>query len=723
MAQSDENARIEHLIDEMTLEEKVGQLTMLSGELVQTGPASAPVTSEAIRKGRVGSLLNLWGSERVRDVQRHAVEGSRLKIPLFFCLDVLYGLRTFFPIPFGESCAFDAPLWEKTARVAAQECAVEGIDLNFSPMLDVARDPRWGRTVEGPGEDAFLAGRFAEAKVRGFQASGLSAQGVVAATAKHLAAYGAVQAGREYAPVDMSARQLHEVYLPPFRAAVRAGVAAIMPAFTDFNGVPMTANAAILRDIVRRDWGFSGVMISDYSAVAELIAHGIAADKAEAAALALNAGVDIDMMGHDTYYDGLPIALEKGLVKLETIDAAVRRVLELKTKLGLFEDPYRRCGTPSAIAATAAQGKRKDLAREAACRSFVLLKNKGNVLPLRDAQTSLAVIGPLADAKGEAREPVAAHESVAGTAIPVLDGLRKAHPNAKVAFTPGSDVVKINATQRAAARELARSSDVIVLCLGETMAMSGEAGSRGNPGLPAAQCELARMVLAQKKRVVILLFSGRPLVLPDWLVEKAYALVAAWFPGSEAGPALADLLTGRFNPVGRLSMCWPMDVGQIPIFFGARPTGRPAAANDHYTSKYLDMPNEPRFPFGYGLSYSRFELSGLRVDRAKVRAGEKVTISVDVVNHGPLAGQETVLLFIRDQVSSITRPVLELKDFQKIALAAAQRGTMRFDLAAEDLSFLGPDLAPKLEAGMFDVLIGQSADRSKMLSTEIELIL
>jgi beta-glucosidase len=721
MARSDEKARIEGLIREMTLEEKVGQLTMLSGELVQTGPASAPVTSEAIREGRVGSLLNLWGSERVREDQRHAVEGSRLKIPLFFCLDVLYGLRTFFPIPFGESCAFDPGLWERTARVAAQECAVEGIDLNFSPMIDVARDPRWGRTVEGPGEDEFLAARFAKAKVRGFQASDLSAEGTVAATAKHLAAYGAVQAGREYAPIDMSERQLHEVYLPPFKAAVQAGVAAIMPAFTDFNGTPMSANAAVLRDIVRRQWGFSGVMISDYSAIAELVAHGVARDKAEAAALALNAGVDIDMMGHDTYVEGLPRALEKGLVKLDAIDAAVRRVLQLKAKLGLFEDPYRRCGTPSAIAAKAAHGGRKDLAWEAACRSLVLLKNKNYALPLRDDPGAIAVIGPLADAKGEEREPVPATET-SDKAIGVLDGLRSALPKARVAFTPGCGIDRIGAAARAKARELARQSDVIILCLGETLAMSGEAGSRGHPGLPAAQCELARTVLAQKKPVVILLFSGRPLVLPDWLVEKADALVAAWFPGSEAGRAIADVLIGRFNPVGRLSMSWPVDVGQIPIFFGARPTGRPAATKDHYTSKYLDMPNEPRFPFGHGLSYSRFDLGGLRADRAKLRAGETVEVSVEVVNQGPLAGEETVLLFIRDQVSSITRPLLELKDFKKISLAAGESGTIRFTLAAEDLSFLGHDLAPRLEAGAFDIHVGRNADRNGFLSTQIELI-
>jgi beta-glucosidase len=717
MARLGGTAHIKRLIARMTLEEKVGQLTMLSGELVQTGPASAPVTSEAIREGQVGSLLNLWGSKRVREVQRQAAEESRLKIPLFFCLDVLHGLRTFFPVPFGETCAFDPELWERTARVAAQECAVEGIDLTFAPMIDVARDPRWGRTVEGPGEDTLLASRLAAAKVRGFQSSHLAAPGAIAATAKHLAAYGAVQAGREYAAVDISERQLHEVYLPPFRAAVEAGVAAIMPAFIDLNGTPMTANATILRDLVRGRWGFSGVMISDYTSVAELVTHGVAGDLAEAAALALNAGVDIDMMGKGAYIDGLPRALQRGLVTLEAIDDAVRRVLELKARLGLFEDPYRRCGTPRAIAAAGAQRMRRDLAWEATCRSIVLLRNEDCVLPLPDRRGAIAVIGPLANAGAEVEQARAESKPIV-----VLDGLRGALPKAKIAFARGCGVDRIDEIDKASARGLASRSDYVVLCLGETIAMSGEASSRGRPGLPIAQCELARTVIAQGNPVIVLLFSGRPLILPDWLVEKAAALLAAWIPGSEAGRAIGDVLSGRFNPTGRLTMSWPVDVGQIPIFFGERPTGRPAAAKEHYTSKYLDLPNEPRFPFGHGLSYSQFDLSRLRVDRSQMRAGESLDIEVDVVNQGPVTGEETVFLFIHDLVASVTRPLLELKDFAKISLAPGKKGAIRFRLAADDLRFLGHDLIPKLEAGAFDLYVGRSAARDTLLSTRIEIL-
>ena len=718
MASTGSRASIERLISEMTLAEKVGQLTMVSGELVQTGPTSATLRPQAIREGRIGSLLNLFGAERVRAVQRIAVEESRLKIPLFFSLDVVHGLDTLFPIPLGETCAFDPSLWERTARAAAEEAAAAGIDLTFAPMIDVARDPRWGRVVEGPGEDSLVASRFAAAKVRGFQSRDIAGATVIGATAKHLAGYGAVQAGREYASVDITERQLREIYLPPFRAAVEAEVAAIMPAFTDLDGTPMTANAAILRGIVRGEWGFSGVMISDYGAVAELVMHGSARDQAEAAALALNAGVDIDMMGRGAYSEGLPLALKRGLVTLALIEEAVRRVLELKAKLGLFEDPYRRCGAAATEHKGGSSRERRDLAREAARRSLVLLSNRHGALPLRDGG-AIAVIGPLADGRGSVPEPA---DGIAAQAIAVLDGLRDALPHAAISFAQGCGVERIDESGKASAQELARRSGVIVLCLGETPAMSGEAASRGRPDLPHAQAELARAMIGLGKPLVVLLFCGRPLILPDWLVEGADALLAAWFPGSEAQRAIADVLSGRHDPGGRLSMSWPVDVGQIPIFFGERPTGRPAAVSEHYSSKYLDLPVEPRFSFGHGLSYGGFGLSGLRVDRSEMRAGEAIEVEVDVSNTGPMAGEETVFLFVRDLFASVTRPLLELKDFGKIALAPGERDTLRFRLAAEDLRFLGRDLAPRLEPGAFDLFVGRSAARDALLSTRIELL-
>lgn len=706
---------IEKLIGAMTLKEKVGQLTMLSGELVQTGPASAPVTSDAIKNGEVGSLLNLVGSDRVRDAQRHAVEGSRLGIPLFFSLDVLYGLRTMFPIPLGESSAFDPALWEATARVAAEECAVEGIDLTFAPMIDVARDPRWGRTLEGPGEDPLVAQRVARAKVRGYQTADLAGPAAIAATAKHFAGYGAVLAGREYASVDMSERLLHEVYLPPFKAAVEAGVACLMPAFIDLNGTPMSIHVPLLRRLVRERWGFEGVIVSDWSSIAELLLHGVAG-KSEAAALALNASVDIDMMGKGAYVDGLPEALDHGLVTMATIDEAVRRVLMLKLRLGLFDDPYRRCGSPDAVAAIDAQPARRALARDAARRSIVLLTHTEGTLPLKDGLNSIAIVGPFGKIVGGNSEPDA------GARIAELvDRFKAALPKAAVSAAAGSDVEEIGATDLDTARQAAQHGDVIVLCLGERVDMAGEASSRADPGLPQAQQDLARMMLDTGKPVVVLLFSGRPLILPDWLAAGAKATLAVWHPGSEGAGAIVDVLCGAHNPSGRLSMSWPADVGQIPIFFAERPTGRPRLENEHFSSKYLDIPNDPRFAFGHGLSYTTFLLTNPRATKWTLAAGETAEILVDVKNTGTMAGEHTVFLFIRDLVSSITRPVLELVDFTKVALAPEEMKTVRFTLSSDQLRFLGPDLEPVLEPGTFEVFVGPSAEPGRLQMLELQV--
>ncbi|WP_244492893.1 glycoside hydrolase family 3 N-terminal domain-containing protein [Bosea sp. Root670] len=699
----------------MTLKEKVGQLTMLSGELVQTGPASAPVTSAAIQNGEVGSLLNLVGPERIRDAQRHAVEGSRLGIPLFFSLDVLYGLRTMFPIPLGESSAFDPTLWEATARVAAEECAVEGIDLTFAPMIDIARDPRWGRTLEGPGEDPLVGQRVAQAKVRGYQTADLASPTAIAATAKHFAGYGAVLAGREYASVDMSERLLHEVYLPPFKAAVEAGVACIMPAFVDLNGTPMSIHVPLLRGLVRERWGFEGVIVSDWSSIAELLLHGVAA-KPEAAALALNAGVDIDMMGKGAYVDGLPEALDRGLITMARIDEAVRRILLLKLKLGLFDDPYRRCGSPEAVAAIGAQPARRALAREAACKSIVLLTHSGDTLPLKNSLSSIAIVGPFGEIVGGSSEP-AADERVAE----LVDRLKTAFPKAAISAATGSHVEQPKDGGLEAARREAGQSDAILLCLGERVDMAGEASSRAHPGVPQPQQELARAMLDTGRPVIVLLFSGRPLILPDWLAAGAKAILAVWHPGSEGAGAIADVLSGAHNPSGRLSMSWPADVGQIPIFYAERPTGRPRLETEHFSSKYLDIPNDPRFTFGHGLSYTTFLLTNPRATRWTITAGEATEILVDVKNTGAVAGEHTVFLFIRDVVSSITRPQLELKDFTKVALAPGDMNTVRFTLSSDQLRFLGADLEPLLEPGLFDVFVGSSADPAQLQMLELRV--
>uniref|UniRef100_A0A9E7ZZU1 beta-glucosidase n=1 Tax=Bosea sp. NBC_00436 TaxID=2969620 RepID=A0A9E7ZZU1_9HYPH len=706
---------IDKLIGAMTLKEKVGQLTMLSGELVQTGPTSAPVTSAAIQNGEVGSLLNLVGPERIRDAQRHAVEGSRLGIPLFFSLDVLYGLRTMFPIPLGESSAFDPALWEATARVAAEECAVEGIDLTFAPMIDIARDPRWGRTLEGPGEDPLVGQRVARAKVRGYQTADLAGPTAIAATAKHFAGYGAVLAGREYASVDMSERLLHEVYLPPFKAAVEAGVACLMPAFIDLNGTPMSIHVPLLRRLVRERWGFDGVIVSDWSSIAELLLHGVAG-KPEAAALALNASVDIDMMGKGAYVDGIPEALDRGLVTMATVDEAVRRVLLLKLRLGLFDDPYRRCGSPEAVAAVAAQPARRALAREAARKSIVLLTNAEGMLPLGKSLGSLAIIGPFGQIVGGNSEPDATQR-----VAELVDRCKEAFPEAAIAVAAGSEVELPIARGLEAAQQAAQPSDVIVLCLGERVDMAGEASSRAHPGIPQAQEELARAMLDIGKPVVVLLFSGRPLILPDWLMAGAKAILAVWHPGSEGAGAIADVLSGAHNPSGRLSMSWPADIGQIPIFFAERPTGRPRLENEHFSSKYLDIPNDPRFAFGHGLSYTGFLLTNPRATKWTLAPGEATEILIDVRNTGTMAGEHTLFQFIHDVASSITRPGLELVDFTKVALAAGEMKTVRFPLSTDQLRFLGPDLEPVLEPGVFQVFVGPGADPTQLQMLELKV--
>jgi beta-glucosidase len=718
MAAPDPTARIETLLGAMTLDEKLGQLTMASAGYTVTGPTVSVDYLAAIRAGKVGSLLNLWGAAPIREVQRIALEESRLGIPLLLTFDVIHGYRTIFPLPLAEAAAFDPALWQRTARVAAIEAAADGVALVFAPMLDVARDCRWGRIAESPGEDPWLAARFAEAKVQGLQGRDLAAGDSVAATAKHLAAYGASIGGIDYASVDVSEITLHEVYLPPFRAAVDAGAATIMPAFTDLAGVPMTANAALLRDLVRGRWGFDGLIIGDYGAVTELIAHGVAADLAEAAALALNAGVDIDMMS-DAYARGLPVALERGQVTIEAIDAAVRRVLELKGRLGLFEDPYRR-GDGGGPRPAQLQAHRA-LAREAARRSIVLLTNRGGVLPLADAPRRLAVLGPLADARAEMLGPWAAAGQVAD-AVSLLEGLGATLPASEIMHAGSVAIDGEDASGIPAALDLARTADVVVLCLGEAAAMSGEAASRAQPDLPGRQAELAQAVLDLGKPSIVLLTSGRPLLVP-WLFERADAVLATWHLGGEAGNAVGDVLSGRWNPSGRLPVSWPVDVGQIPIFYARRPPGRPPDPAVRYSAKYIDLPVEPQFPFGHGLSYSRFALSGLCTNARELRSGERLTVEVEVENQGPIAGEETVLLFVRDPVASQARPVLELKGFTRIALAAGARETVRLTLAAEDLAFLGPDLEPRLEPGAIEILVGPAADRRRLLETRVELAL
>jgi beta-glucosidase len=711
--------RIETLIGGMTLAEKLGQLTMTAAGYTVTGPVIAGDSTAAIKAGTIGNLLNLVGAAHVREMQRLAVEESRLGIPLLFGYDVVHGHHILFPIPLGEASLFDPETWALTARESAKEAAADGLAMTFAPMLDVARDPRWGRSAEGPGEDPWLGARIAEAKVRGFQGASLGAADSLAAVAKHFCAYGAVTAGRDYASVDISDRTLREVHLPPFAAAVASGVAAVMPAFTDLAGIPVTANQELLRGWLRGRFGFKGVIVSDYNAIAELMRHGIAADLAEAAALALKAGVDIDMMA-DAYRRGLPIALERGLVTVAEIDESVRRVLTLKEQLGLFDDPYRRGARPEPAAAIA---HRRQLARAVGARAIVMLKNDNETLPLASALRRLAVLGPLADAPAEMRGPWWGATDADGH-VSVVAGLRGVLPHSQVLHAPGVAIESADVSGIAAALGLCASADAIFLCLGEAASMSGEAASRAHLGLPGKQREFAEAVFAQaratNKPVIVVLFSGRPLIVP-WLIEQADAVLAAWFLGSEAGNAIGDVVTGRVSPSGRTPVTWARAVGQIPIFFGERPGGRPANPNDHYTSKYLDVPNEPLFPFGHGLNFGRFALANLRVTPVCVEDTDTLQIRVDVRNEGKRAAQETVFLFTHDRVASVSRPVLELKGFAKINLRPGESGTVTLTLSVVELRFLGLDLAPVFEPGEIEILVGPCADRSRLLAATIRL--
>ncbi len=694
----------------MTLHEKIGQLSMPTAHQAVTGPVRGEKMTEDIRAGRAGAVLNLWGRESTERFQKLALEETRLGIPLLFCLDVLHGQQTTFPIPIAEAGLFDPGLWERSARVAAREAAEDGIALTFAPMVDIARDPRWGRMAEGPGEDPLVGARFARAKVRGFQGPDLAAPDAIAATAKHFCAGGAATAGREYAAVDISERSLREIYLPPFRAAVEAGCAAIMPAFNSVGGLPMTAHVPLLRGFLRGECGFEGVIISDYTAIEELIDHGVAGDPSEAAALALKAGVDMDMVS-GVYLAGLPEALSRGLVDQADIDAAARRVLSLKMKLGLFDDPYRRPVTPKKSAEDP-----KTLALDISRRAIVLLTNRG-VLPLAVKTRRIAVIGPLADTRAEMLGPW----NLAGKAedcTSFLEGLRAALPDCDIRFEQGVSITGEEESGVAPAREICAGADVALLCLGESAGMSGEAASRAQPGLPGRQRRLAEAVLATGVPVVALLSSGRPLILP-WLVERAQALVATWFLGAGAGQAVAEVLTGRFDPTGRLAVTWPRDRGQIPIFYAQRSGGRPEDPENPFTSRYIDLETAPQFPFGHGLSYAQVALSGLRAAPESFSRGDRIRVEVEAKNLSDRHARETVFLFAHDLVATVARPMLELKDWAKVELAPHEKKTVAFDLDAACFCGLDANYAPVLEPGEFDILVGFSADRNALLSTRL----
>lgn len=699
--------RVDDLLKKMTLGEKVGQMTLFTAMWAETGPTIDRNFLQYVREGRCGSIFNAYTAAYTRSLQKVAVEETRLGIPLLFGFDVIHGHRTIFPIPLAEACSWDLALIEKAARIAATEASAEGIHWTFAPMVDVARDPRWGRVAEGAGEDVWLGCRIAEARVRGFQGDDLAAEDTVLACAKHFAAYGGAEAGRDYNIVDVSERTLAEVYLPPFKACVDAGVRTFMPAFNEIAGVPCTASRALLTETLRQKWGFTGVVVTDYTAINELVPHGVAADLAQAGELSVQAGVDMDMQG-GVYFNHLEAQVESGKVTKAAIDDAVRRILRVKFELGLFDDPYRYCSEK--------REKRQVMslehlraARIMAEKSLVLLKNENKTLPFSRTLRSLALIGPLAEADAE----LLGNWFGAGDgkqAVSVAEALRlKFGDSLRVIAAKGCEIYGGDTSQFEAAVAAASEADAVLLVLGESGSMSGEAACRVDIDLPGLQNQLAETVAraANGKPVAAVLINGRPLAI-NRLNEAVPAILEAWFPGTMGGSAVVGTIFGDANPSGKLVMTFPRSTGQIPIYYAAKNTGRPISP-DKYTSKYLDCPNTPLFPFGHGLSYTTFNYGPVQLSAASMPMRGEIKASVKLTNTGTRPGEEVVQLYLRDLVACVTRPVKELKGFKKVYLEPGDSANIEFKITSADLEFPGHDLAPIVEPGEFEVMIGGSS--------------
>ena len=724
---------VDNLMKKMTLEEKLGQLNLPGSGDIVTGQAGNSDIGKKIREGKVGGLFNIKSVEKIRAVQKVAVEETRLKIPMIFGMDVIHGYETVFPIPLGLSCTWDMGLVERSARIAATEASADGINWTFSPMVDIARDPRWGRIAEGNGEDAYLGGQIAKAMVKGYQGTDLTKNNTIMSCVKHYAMYGAAEAGRDYNTTDMSRVRMFNEYLPPYKAAVDAGAGSIMASFNEVDGVPATANKFLMTDVLRKQWGFKGFVVTDYTGITEMVLHGIG-DTQTVAARALMAGIDMDMVS-ESILNTTQKSLKEGKVTLAQIDLACRRILEAKYKLGLFDDPYKYCDANRAKTEIFTDANRKE-ARSIAAQSFVLLKNANDILPLKKRGT-IALVGPLADNK----ENMPGTWSVAANfskATSVLTGLKDAvSDKAKILYAKGSNLDYDAAFEERAgmfgknlgrdnrpaseiiaeAVSIANQSDVIVAALGESAEMSGECSSRSNIEIPEAQKDLLKALLKTGKPVVLVLFTGRPLAL-KWENDNVPAILNVWFGGSEAGYAIADVLFGDVNPSGKLSTTFPQNVGQVPIYYNHKNTGRPLEGQwfQKFRSNYLDVSNEPVYPFGYGLSYTKFTYSDVKLSSTQLKGNQTLTASVTVTNNGKTDGKETVQLYIRDVVGSITRPVKELKGFQKIEFKAGETKTVTFKITPEDLKFYNGDLKYDWEAGEFEIMIGGNSRDVKMAS-------
>lgn len=717
---------VDELLSKMTLEEKIGQLNLVSVGFDVTGPVVSENVDENIRKGNVGGVFNTYTPIAARKLQEFAVNNTRLKIPLLFGYDVIHGHRTIFPIPLGLSTSWDMEAIERSARIAADEATADGLNWVFSPMVDISRDPRWGRVSEGAGEDPYLGSQVARAMVRGYQGDDLTKQNTVMACVKHFALYGAAEAGRDYNTVDMSMNRMFNEYMQPYKAALDEGAGSVMTSFNEINGVPATGNKWLMTDLLRKQWGFDGFVVTDYTAINEMMAHGVG-NEAHVGALALKAGVDMDMVG-EVFLNTLKQSVENGTVTEEEINIAVRRILEAKYKLGLFEDPYRYADEQRAKS-TIMKPEYRQAAREIARKSMVLLKNEKQVLPLKKSG-SIALVGPLAKNQRE----LIGNWSGAGDwkqAVSLEQGIRNvAGSGIKINYAKGANIAddeqmiqRLNAhggnleidkrsseQMIAEAMKVAQNSDVIVAVVGESQGMSGEAASRADITLPGQQRELLKALKKTGKPIVVVLMNGRPLAL-NWEDQNADAILETWFAGTEAGNAIADVLFGDYNPSGKLTATFPQVVGQVPLYYNHKNTGRPFNGQllDKYKTRYMDVTNDPLYPFGYGLSYTTFSYSQPQLSKNSISPSENVEVTVQVQNTGNYNGEEVVQLYVQDVVGSITRPVKELKGFQKISLKKGESKTVTFTITPEDLKFYNNEMERVLEPGEFKIYVGTNS--------------
>lgn len=717
------NAFINTLMSKMTTDEKIGQLNLVIPGGAVTGSVVSKDVNNKIRQGQVGGLFGITGPDKVRQAQDIAVKDSRLHIPLIFGLDVIHGHRTMFPIPFGLSCTWDTVLIQKSAEIAAREASADGLAWAFSPMVDIARDPRWGRVSEGSGEDPYLGSRIAAAVVRGYQGKDLRNTETVMACVKHFALYGGAEAGREYNTVDMSRIKMYQYYLPPYKAAIDAGAGSIMSSFNEIDGIPATGNRWLLTDLLRTQWKFNGLVVSDYTSLSEMTNHGVG-DLATVSALGLHAGLDMDMVS-EGYLTTLKKSLQEGKISQKEIDQACRRILEAKYKLGLFSDPYNRMNAERAAKELLSSDNRK-AAREIAAHSFVLLKNNDQLLPLKKTGT-IALVGPLADN----HRNMLGTWSVAGDpskSVTVMEGIKNVAGDVHILYAKGANIsddtllvirtnklgVEIEPETRTAQAMLdeavtaASQADVVVAVLGEAADMSGESSSRSDISLPESQENLLKALVKTGKPIVLVLFNGRPLIL-KWEDEHINAILDTWFGGTEAGNAIADVLFGHYNPSGKLTMTFPLSQGQIPIYYNAKNTGRPYTTGDpnsKFKSDYLDISNDPLYPFGYGLSYTKFSYSPLSLSSANISPARPVVVKLTVTNTGNYDGEETVQLYIRDMVASVTQPVKELKKFHKLFLKKGESREVSFTLTTDELKYINSDLKWVYDPGAFKIFVG-----------------